>query len=302
MVRKHTLAILGVALAFPCAATAGTTVASGKEAKPMVEECKESWISGDIGVNVVSQYVSRGVFFENSGGIIQPYADIFIKVYEGDGFLNKITLNIGTWNSFHTARTDNGLASGTPSSTTGQWYESDFTFGTSITFAKYFTFTPSYYVFLSPNDGFATFEGVNLKLAIDDSEWLGAFSLKPTFQVLFELDNKAGSGADQGIYYEVAIAPSLPAFGPVTVSFPITAGFGSDDFYADDGFGYLSAGVVAAWSLGFIPEELGAWTVTAGATYYYLDAGLEDFNTGPDRIRNPSHHEWVFSGGLMIAF
>lgn len=302
MVKKSILAILAATVTVP--AFAGVTT-SGKEAKELVEECKESWISGDIGMNVVSQYISRGVIFENQGGILQPWANLYFKVYEGDGFLNKITLNIGTWNSFHTRRTDNGLARGIGSSTTGNWYESDFTFGASFTFAKYFTFTPSYYVFLSPNDGFETFTGVNLRLAMDDSELLGAFSLKPHVEVLIELDNKAGTGAlnDQGVYYQVGITPGLPAFGPLTVTFPITAGFGSDDFYAhSDGLGFISAGAVASVALPFIPEELGAWTVSASATYYYLDASLEDFNTGLDRIRRGSEHEWVFGGGLVVAF
>ena len=59
--------------------------------KAVVEKCKESCITGDLGVNVVSQYVSRGVIFENQGGIIQPYADLYFKLYEGEGFLNKVS-------------------------------------------------------------------------------------------------------------------------------------------------------------------------------------------------------------------
>jgi len=309
MLKKSILTVLAAAVVVPTMAFAG--VGSGKsvkESKELVEECKESWISGDLGVNIVSQYVSRGLVFENQSGIIQPYADIYFKLYEGEGFLNQISLNLGIWNSFHSRRTDNGNASGVSSSTTGGWYEFDFTAGVAFTFAKYFTFTPSYYAFLSPSDAFATFEGINLKLAIDDSEWLGAFSLKPTVQVLFELENKAGSGVDKGVYYELAIAPALPAFGPLTISFPFVVGFGSNNFYAQaDGLGFASGGIQAAVALSFIPEKFGTWTATAGATYYYLDASLEDFNSGVDaagvrRIRNGREYEVVFNGGLMVAF
>jgi hypothetical protein len=30
-------------------------------------------------------------------------------------------------------------------------------------------------------------------------------------QVLWELENKAGTGSDEGLYYEVGIAPSFPS-------------------------------------------------------------------------------------------
>ena len=184
-----------------------------KEMKTVVEKAKESCITGDIGVNVVSQYISRGVIFENQGGIVQPYADLYFKLYEGEGFLNKITLNLGIWNTFHSRKTDAGLVNGSGTSSTRSWYEFDFTPGFSFTFAKNFTFTPSYYMFLSPNDGFSTFQGLNLALAYDTTDIFG-FNLAPKVQVLFELENKAGTGADEGVYYEVSIAPSFPIAGP----------------------------------------------------------------------------------------
>lgn len=300
MLKTHMLKItsLCVGLAgLPLVASAGETVA-GKESKQLVEEVKKSAISGDLGVNIVSQYVSRGVIFEDQGAILQPYADLYFTVYEGDGFLNSIKLNLGIWSSFHSNKTDAGLVSGGGTSTRN-WYEFDFTPGVSFTFAKNFTFTPTWLYYASPNDGFSTFQGLNFKLAYDDTDLLGAFALHPFVQVLFELENKAGNGADEGIYYEVGIAPSVPV-GPVTLTFPITAGFGSNDFYADDdGLGFVSAGMTASYALGFIPESLGTWTVTGGVTYYYLNTGLDDFNPG---VRDSSEHEVVFSGGLGMVF
>jgi len=342
-------------LTLPVASYAGKEL---KEAKEIVEKCKESCITGDIGVNVVSQYVSRGYIFENQGGIIQPYADLYFKLYEGEGFLNKVSLNLGIWNSFQSYKTDAGLYTGTHvtttrtvkkdkidgvrtidegvstqrASSTRGWYEFDFTAGVSFTFAKNFTFTPSYYTFLSPNDGFASFQGLNLKLAYDTTDLIG-FNLAPYAQVLFELENKAGGLGDEGIYYELGIAPSVPV-GPITLSFPITVGFGSNDFYVspnvrtnsvtvddpdlgqietqetttrfenNETFGFLSGGVVASYNLPFIPECYGTWTVTAGYTYYYLGRGLDYYNS--DRVggtvRDENEHEHVFSGGLMVAF
>jgi hypothetical protein len=298
-------------LALPAMACAATAT-EGKESKTVVEKTKESCITGDIGINVVSQYFSRGVIYENQGGIIEPYADLYFKLYEGEGFLNKVTLNLGIWNSFHSRHTDAGLVNGGGSSSTRSWYEFDFAAGVSFTFAKNFTFTPSYFIFLSPNDGFSTFHGLNFKLAYDTNDLLG-FNLAPYAQVLFELENKVGTGADEGVYYEVGIAPSLPV-GPVTVSFPIAAGFGSNDFFGslnesngqieDETFGYVSGGVNVAYNLAFIPECYGTWTINANATYYYMGEGTRDFNTRErgGTVRDNKEHEFIFGGGLMVAF
>lgn len=301
---KHSIAKFACVLAaiaiVPAATSfAGTEYKSSKEVKEVVEQCKESCITGDIGINVVSQYISRGLIFENQEGIIQPYADLYFKLYEGEGFVNKVQLNLGIWNSFHSRKTDQGLVSGAGTSSTSSWYEFDFTAGVSVTFAKYFTLTPSYYWFLSPNDGFSTFQGINVKLAFDDTEFLGPFALHPYVQVLFELANKAGNGSDEGIYYEVGIAPSFPV-GPITVTVPITAGFGSEEFYAgNESYGFFSAGVTLGYTLPFVPECYGTWTVTGGATYYHLGEALDDFNPG---VRDQSDSEVIFSGGLVVAF
>lgn len=349
-------------LSLPAASYAGKEM---KETKEVIEKCKESCITGDLGVNIVSQYISRGAIYENQGAIIQPYQDLYFKLYEGEGFLNKITLNLGTWYSFNSNKTDAGVYSGTHTTTittfktddghlpteihekhggvstqrassTRGWYEMDFTAGVSFTFLKNFTFTPSYFTYMSPNDGFATFQGLNFKLAYDDTDLLGAFALHPYVQVLFGLENTAsagtGTGSDDGVYYEVGIAPSLP-LGPVTVTFPVTAGFGSNGFYGsvhqdthrgttvdEDGhkidtvettttlsnetFGFISAGVNLSYPLKFIPECYGAWTVNASYTYYYLGDGTADYNTEPrgGTVRDYSENEHVFSGGVSLAF
>ncbi|MCE9609969.1 MAG: hypothetical protein K8R23_07140 [Chthoniobacter sp.] len=313
---KHSLAKIGILstaiLTIPALCLAGTA-APGKETKAVKESIKESCITGDLGINIVSQYASRGVIFENQSAILQPYADLYFKLYEGTGFFNKISLNLGIWNSFHSRKTDAGAVFGGGGSTTNSWYEFDFTAGVAFTFAKNFTFTPSYYMFLSPNDGFSTFEGLNLALTYDDTDLLGKFALHPHVTVMFELQNKAGTGKEEGVYYEVGIAPSVPA-GPVTFTFPITAGFGSGDFYGslntakgtldNEAFGYVSAGVTASYAMKFVPECYGAWTATAGYTYYYLGEGTSDFNTAPrgGAVRDENHNEHIFSGGLSVAF
>jgi hypothetical protein len=303
MVKTHILkvAMLCATLAMVSFTTsksfAGTETSDDKkEVKPLVQEIKKSCITGDIGVTVVSQYVSRGLIFENKGAIVQPYADLYFNIYQGDGFLNSVTLNLSIWDSIQSKKTD-----ASPGSTVSDWYESDADAGISFTFDKIFTFTPSYYSFYSPNNGFATFQGINLNLAMDDSQFLGAFALHPHVTTLFEISNKAGNGKRKGVYYEVGVAPALPTFAGVTVTLPLTVGLGSHDFYSQGrGFGYFSAGAIASYSLPFIPSCLGSWAINGGVTYYYLGSALHDFNVPLHRANN--HNEFVFSGGLGITF
>jgi len=262
----------------------------------MEEKAAPSAFSGTLGVTFASQYILRGLVYENQGAIGQPALDLSYTFFERDGAFNKLSLELGLWSSIHSNKTD-----AAPGSTTPTWYEFDYTVGLAMTFARYFTFTPTFLTYTSPNDGFDTFHGLNLQLDIDDSEWLGAFALNPHFAYLRELDNKAGSGTRPGNYFEVGVAPGLPEMGPVSVSFPLTAGFGSGEFYEDNtGFGYFSAGVDTSVALGFIPENYGKWAVSAGVTYYYLNGSLATYNV--PNTRSAGHNEFVFSGGLSVSF
>jgi hypothetical protein len=311
---KNTICALAALVLAPVPLVMAGTEKVDKNPKNPIETVKESCITGDLGVNFVSQYVSRGVVLENQGVIGQPYADLYFKLYEGDGFLNKISLNLGLWSSIHSRATDAGAIGG-GSTGTKSWYEFDYTVGLAFTFAKNWTLTPSFYAFLSPNDGFSDFYGLNLSLAYNDAELWGnsGFALNPSVTVLVELQNKAGTGKDEGVYYEIALNPTK-AYGPVTVSLPIKAGFGTNDFYGslnastgaidNESFGYVSAGLNVAYALKFIPECYGVWTLSANATFYYLGDGTSDFNTAPrgGSVRDGNDTEWVFGGGLGIAF
>jgi hypothetical protein len=316
---KNSLAKFGVLaaiFALPALSWADKEVISPKDKNP-VAPAPEPCITGDLGVNVVSQYVTRGLILENQGGITQPYADLYIRLYEGTGFLDKVMLNLGIWDSFHSRHTDAGANTGTPQATSPRaWYESDITAGISLTVMKNLTITPSYFTFMSPNQGFTQFQGLNLKAAYDDTDLLHAFALHPEVTVLWELDGKAGTGPSEGVYYEVGIAPGCPIPGIKDLSFtlPVTAGFGSHNFYGrvdnrggvtQDNFGYVSVGTDLSYALSFVPKCYGAWTINASATYYYLGNLLADFNSpekGGDIRANDRHNEFVFSGGFAVAW
>ena len=99
---KNTICALAALILAPVPVLMAGT---GKTVKNPIETVKESCITGDLGVSVVSQYVSRGVVLENQGVITQPFVDLYFKLYEGDGFLNKVSLNLGLWSSIHSRHT-----------------------------------------------------------------------------------------------------------------------------------------------------------------------------------------------------
>jgi hypothetical protein len=84
----------------------------------------------------------------------------------------------------------------------------------------------------------------------------------------------------------------------VAISFPIKGGFGSNEYYLDNaGFGFFSAGVALGYTLP-MPEKLGVWTISAGATFYQFGDATNDANG----VKNNDQQTVVYNGGLKIAF
>ncbi len=284
-------ALMAGVLVLPTVSWAGT-MSTSKESKPVIEQVKESCITGDLGVNFVSEYISRGLVLENQGVIAQPYADLYFKLYSGEGFINKVSLNLGIWSSIHSHKQGGNT-------TAQNWYEFDYTTGIAVTFAKNFTATLSFFEFDSPSGAFDPARSINLNLSYDDSEALGAFALHPHVTVLREVGGAAGL-QEQAWYFEGGIAPSVPIGKVATLTFPITAGFGDGKFYAGDTFGYASAGINAAVPLAFMPSCLGSWTFNTGYTYTYLGDALRDFSRSAQG--NGQHSQHVFQSGLVVSF
>ena len=202
------LGVLSTAiLAIPAISLAGTAT-SGKDFKDhkMVEKCKESCISGDIGIDVVSMYIARGIPLENQAAILQPYLDLSFRVYQGDGALTKMSVDLGIWQSFHSRHT--GARN---NSTTAAWFESDFTAGLSFVFNKNLTVNPYYRAYMSPNDAFETAHDLGLRLAYDDTDLLGAWALHPYALVQFDVDGTSGNGGDEGVTTKSASHPACNA-------------------------------------------------------------------------------------------
>ena len=104
MPKKHYLtlaaaAMLGLSSLSTAFAGTETATAPGKEAKQPAAPCPVIYITGDFGVTFTSEYVSRGIPQPSrwKGVIAQPYLDLYIKLYSGDGFINSVSAQLSFW-------------------------------------------------------------------------------------------------------------------------------------------------------------------------------------------------------------
>jgi hypothetical protein len=307
MPKKHYLTIAAAAflsLSTISSALAGTeTAAPGKETAPAATPCPVSYITGDFGVTFVSEYDSRGIPQPQQwkGVIAEPYLDIYIKLYSGDGFINSVSGQLSFWADI--GSNHNTASAG---STTPDWEEFDWDPGISVTFATNFTLLVQYFEFDSPAGAFSTARSIDANLTYNDTPLLGLWALHPHATVLYELGAPGFAGLrPHGWYYELGIAPGYTFFGksnyPVTLSAPFTVGLGDDGgFYGNNTFGYFSVGPQVSVPLAFIPSGFGSWTLTAAYTYYYLGTTIREANAPP--VGSGANSRNVFSGAIGCTF
>ncbi len=303
-------------VAFASACLAGSTAFAGtkvKASKKIIEPVQESCITGDIGFDIVSNYITKGIVQQNQGFIIQPYADLHFRIYKGAGALTSVTADIGIWNSFHSHRPGVG-------GTTRNWYEFDFQTGLTFNFNK-LALGGYFKTYESPSDQFNNAYAIGISLAYDDSDALGALALHPYAFVELNVQGTTGNNFPfaagiprsspsyhgRGQYYEVGIAPGH-TWGALTLSLPLSVGFGSGGFYLGNrGFGFVGTGVKANYALNFVPACLGKWSLSSSFTYYRLGG-----NSGPVGRSGAAglgggqfitdKNELVFQGGMKVAF
>ena len=77
------------------------------------------------GVDFSNRYNFRGIR-QNAGEVsIWPFVDVGIPLASGDGALKSVTLNLGTWNAFHTEIDEATFVNRDGDATGNKWYESD---------------------------------------------------------------------------------------------------------------------------------------------------------------------------------
>ncbi len=238
------------------------------------DEAEAGDLKLSIGADFVSSYVFRGYEQQDSGYIVQPFAQVAVVAYSSDQLT--ITPYIGNWASIHER--------GEPGD--GHFYEDDIYAGIDFEF-NYFTLGLIYTWYTSPDDAFEDIKEIGIKLSYDDSreaEGLGLpFQLNPYIGWYFETSDKGGP---QDQYVEIGISPSFEiANTPLTVSFPIALGLSPDGFYLDSSgsnepVGYASFGAFVTYS---IPVSYGDWSIYGGVRYYLLNADSVQTAAGEDR-------------------
>jgi|GEM_PF-378520 len=256
----------------------GEQPSAEQEAPPAIG----SAISVQLNLDFTNAYFYRGIRQQDKGLIVQPAARLTTRLVDDADF--KLDGFIGTWNSF-------GPNGGTQTGAIVEdWYESDLYAGFTLTQGK-ISLTTSYTFLTSPSDAFQSVQELGFTLALDDSDWMKAWALKPYATLAIETGSNGSDGPDldNGTYLEFGIAPGFSfdvGKTPVTLTFPASVGLSLSDYYqdaggSDDTFGFAQVGAKASIPLGE-PGRFGAWTLNAGVSVLYLGDHTKAFNNGDD--------------------
>jgi hypothetical protein len=237
------------------------------QAQPAATEPALKRLTLTGGVDFMTAYVFRGIYQEDSGTIMPPYADLGIALGRG------VTLNVGNWNSVHSGPTGHRGRG-------NAWYEADYYGSVTFTAGKLkpgVLFTS----YTSPNDAFGTVHELAGVLAYDDSA--SAFPLSPKVIVGTELHGQADGGGSRGTYLELGIRPALKPASALTFYVPVKLGMSLKDYYegptGSNRFGYFDTGLIASVPLGFM-SGTGAWEVHGGVDFLWLGDNMKLLNAG----------------------
>lgn len=261
-----------------------TAAAPTAAAQPSTEEPPAKRVTLTAGLDFVSAYMFRGIFQEDHGVIVPPFADVGVTAYSGDGALKSVTLNGGIWNSLHSG------PSGAEHADRNAWYEADY-YG-SVTF-QVGSWKPGalFTSYTSPNDAFGTVHELAGVLAYDDSG--SAFPLNPKALVAFELKGQAdgggglADGGHKGTYFEFGVRPVVPVVDhpkyPLTLAIPAKLGLSLKDYYegatGSNKFGYFDLGGIVSVPLAFMNGK-STWEVHGGVDILWLGDNMKLLNGG----------------------
>ncbi|MBL0870610.1 MAG: hypothetical protein IBJ18_08550 [Phycisphaerales bacterium] len=271
--------------AAPAAVTPAPETLATAPAAGLVETVGSA-INVQLNLDFTNAYFYRGIRQQDKGLIVQPAARVTTRLVHDaeltlDGF-------IGTWSSF-------GPNAGTQSGGSGglieDWYESDLYAGFTLTHGK-LSLTTSYTFLTSPSNAFQDVQELGFTLALDDSEWMKDWSLKPYVTLATETGSNGSDGPElsNGVYFELGIAPGF-SFDvdqtTITLTFPASVGLSLSDYYQDAGgsdetFGFAQVGAKASIPLsqpGGV-GRFGAWTLNAGVSVLFLGDHTKAFNGG----------------------
>ncbi|MCW2573867.1 MAG: hypothetical protein JWO88_3925 [Frankiales bacterium] len=279
-----------------------------------------------LNVEFSDKYVTpRGQVVRDDGLSIQPLMLAFINLYEGKGFIDSFKVFGGFWADYGTKGVSEHAPFGSQPKT--HYTEIDPILGVSMGFAKLATLSVTYSAFVEQILDIETSHNLEVKLAFDDSKFLGPFALHPYFLYWQELQGKStaarvpfavfgkslNTGSDvapnEGYYFEIGVDPGY-TFKPLAdlkIEFPCRVLLPSDDFYGqfyDDTstVGLYEVGVKLSIPLNFMPKGYGHWSIHAGYKYMnFVDENLEAMNqfNAPGKKTEDIHQVY---GGISVFF
>jgi hypothetical protein len=213
-------------------------------AAPATAQDAPPTVTVSAGIDMVNQYMFRGIRQNGTGIATWPFLDLGIGAFDGEGGLKSVGINVGTWNSAHSK----------PSG----WYESDVYATVGLGFGGGVALATTYTSYTSPNDSFTHVKEIAFKLAVDDSAALGSAALNPYGLVALELATEPGryqadGGLEGGRYLELGIAPGVSG-SKASLTIPVKVGLSIGNYYELDGidnkFGFFSVGGLATVPVG----------------------------------------------------
>ncbi len=288
--------LMAAAVVTVAACSAGATTSLAADAAP-------SRAHALVQFQFADQYLTpRGMIVHNDGMTFQPLVLGFFNVHKSDSFLNDITLIGGVWNDFSTSPVSVHAPFGSSPKTS--WVEIDPIAGVSMGLGKNLKLDVTYTAFKMEILDIPTSQHLEVKMALDDTEWLKAFALHPYVSFWQELDGKAtaaqvpyfvdplgkkpGAPPDSSFYFDLGVAPSY-TFEKLSlkVEAPCRVLLADKDFYGEyydksSTIGLFEVGVKATIPLKFMPEGYGHWSFYSGVKYMnFVDdnlAGMQQFN------------------------
>lgn len=260
----------------------GAPAAIGKE--PTDSNPGAVTVSG--GVDLLSQYMFRGIRQNSTGIAAWPWADLGFALWSGDGGVKSVGINLGSWNSLHTGDTGVDGPSGK------LWYESDFYATFSLGFGGGVSAAATYTAYTSPNSMFSNVKELMVKLAVDDSARHGKAAVKPYVILAREFDaapgvGQADGGTKAGTYLELGVAPGY-AGSKASLAVPMKVGLSLGNYYElagdDHRFGFLSVAGIVTVPLGNTASRFGSWNLHGGVEFQKLGDSTA-FVNGGDRSK-----------------
>lgn len=281
------ISVLGLLQAASCAAVAQDAADAG---------LRWRMPTGELEIAVADKYIYNGYIIQDQGPIVQPYLEVAEEFYRGDRWLTSAAARFSFFSSLQ-SRQDGVTNAAAP----GRWlYEVQIETGLELELAKQFTISLSLLRFKSPVDFYQPSNALQLTLSWNDEDIEGWFALNPHVTWLASMPFGWNAEDGDGNYFEIGIAPSAVLGSdsryPITLTFPINAGFGDETYYPGDAFGYASIGVSASVPLAFLPKDFGEWNFGVTGAYYY-------FGRAPAELSNDGkRNQTLFSATLGTEF